>query len=45
LKVAASIHPVENQHVAALAFLLGRNVAADNFAHPDGARTPSDAIG
>lgn len=45
LKVAASIHPVENQHVAALAFLLGRNLAPDNFAHPDGARTPNDAIG
>lgn len=45
LKVAASIHPVENQHVAALAFLLGRSLAPDTFAHPDGARTPTDAIG
>lgn len=45
LKVAASIQPVENQHVAALQFLLGRNLATDAFAHPDGARTPNDAIG
>ena len=45
LKVAASIHPVECQHVAALGFLLGRNPAAEAFAHPDGARTPNDAIG
>ncbi len=45
LKVAASIHPVENQHIAALSFLLGRPLSSDAFAHPDGARTPTDAIG
>jgi hypothetical protein len=45
LKVAASIHPVENQHVGALGFLLGRALATDGFGRTDGARPTSDSIG
>ena len=45
LKVAASIHPVENEHVAVLAYLLGRTLPGDSFGHPDGARPTTDSIG
>ncbi len=45
LKVAASIHPVEHQHIAVLNFLLGRNPPADSFTHVEGARTTADHIG
>jgi hypothetical protein len=45
IKVAAAIHPVENQHLGVLAFLLGRNLDEDSFGHTDGARPLTDAIG
>lgn len=45
IKVAASIHPVENEHIAALTFLGGRNLAAESFGRVDGARRTTDAIG
>ena len=45
IKVAASIHPVEQQQVAVLNFLLGRNPPTDSFRHVDGARTTTDNIG
>jgi hypothetical protein len=45
IKVAASIHPVENEHIAALTFLLGKNLATDGFGRVDGARRTTDAIG
>jgi hypothetical protein len=45
LKVAASIHTVEHEHVAVLNFLLGRNPPPDSFSHVDGARTTTDNIG
>jgi hypothetical protein len=45
LKVAASIHPVECEHLGVLAFLLGRQLPSDSFTHVEGARPTSDAIG
>lgn len=45
VKVAASIQPVENAHVAALSVLVGQQVAPDTFARVDGARPTSDSIG
>jgi hypothetical protein len=45
LKVAASIHPVENQHVAAMAFLLGRTPVPDGFGRTDAGRPPTDSVG
>ena len=45
LKVAASIHPVEHEHIAVLNFLLGRSQPPDSFSRVDGARTTSDNIG
>ena len=45
VKVAASIHPVEHEHIAVLDFLLGHNPPSDSFSHVDGARTTADNIG
>jgi hypothetical protein len=45
LKVAASIHPVEHEHIAVLNFLLGRVQPPDSFSYVDGARPTSDNIG
>lgn len=45
IKVAASVHPVENQHVAVLALLNGRTLPPASFSPTDGARTLSDTIG
>lgn len=45
LKVAASIHPVELEHVAFLNVLLGRQPTPDAFAKTDGARPITDTIG
>lgn len=45
VKVAASIHPVEHEHVGAITFLLGKNLGTDSFTHADGARTTTDSIG
>jgi hypothetical protein len=45
LKVAASIHPVENAHVTSLAFLLARGPFPEGFGRTDGARPTSDSIG
>lgn len=44
LKVAASIQPVEMQHVAILNFVLGQYPVPDAFATTDGARSTSDTI-
>lgn len=45
IKIAASIHPVEHEHLGALAFLLGHNVGGEPFGRSDGARPTSDSIG
>jgi hypothetical protein len=45
VKVAASIHPVEHQHVAVLTFLNGQKLATESFGRSDGARTTADTIG
>jgi len=46
VRIAASIQPVESQHVGVLAFLLGRPLPADAFARSDGvARPVTDTIG
>ncbi len=45
VKVAASVHPIENEHVGTLAFLLGRNIPGEGFGRTDGARPTSDSIG
>ncbi|MGH9224283.1 MAG: ferritin-like domain-containing protein, partial [Acidimicrobiales bacterium] len=45
IRVAASIYPVQSQHVAVLTLLLGRAMPPDAFSRSDGvARTVSDAI-
>jgi poly-gamma-glutamate capsule biosynthesis protein CapA/YwtB (metallophosphatase superfamily) len=41
---AASIQPVEMQHIALLNFVLGRRPVPDSFANGDAARTSEDAI-
>lgn len=45
LKVAASVQPIENQHAAAMAFLLGRTPAPDGFGRTDAGRPMTDSIG
>lgn len=45
VKVAASIHPVEHQHVATLTFINGQKLATESFGRTDGARTTTDIIG
>jgi hypothetical protein len=45
IKIAASIHPVEHEHIGALAFLLGRGLGTEPFGRSDGARPTSDSIG
>ena len=45
LKVAASIHSVENEHVAILAYVQGRPPVPDGFARTDGGRPLTDSIG
>ena len=45
LKVAASIQPIENQHIGVLAFLGGRALPTDSFGRTEGARPTSDNIG
>ena len=45
LKVAASILPVENQHVAAMSFLGGRTPVPDGFARTEAGRPITDSIG
>jgi hypothetical protein len=45
LKVAASIHPIENAHATAIAFILGRTPVPEGFGRTDGARTTSDSVG
>jgi hypothetical protein len=45
LKVAASIQPVETQHVAIVSFMLGRTPVPESFAKADGARPTTDTIG
>jgi hypothetical protein len=45
LKVAASIHPVESEHVATMAFLLGRTPAPEAFGRTDAGRPLTDSIG
>jgi hypothetical protein len=45
LKVAASIQPVENEHVAVMAFLLGRTPAPEAFGRTDAGRPLTDSIG
>jgi len=45
IKVAATIQPVEMQHVAILNFVLGTYPVPDSFAKTDGARTGTDQIG
>lgn len=45
IKIAASIQPVEHQHLGALAFMLGRNLGNEPFGRSDGARPTTDTIG
>jgi hypothetical protein len=45
IQIAASIQPVEMQHVAILNFVLGTYPVPDSFGKTDGARTPDDKIG
>jgi len=45
IKTAASIQPVEMQHMAILNFVLGTYPVPDTFAKTDGARGPDDKIG
>jgi hypothetical protein len=46
IKVAASIHPVECEHVGVLTFLLGKAMPSDSFGRPDGVARPlTDTIG
>ena len=45
IKTAASIQPVEMQHIAILNFVLGQYPVPDSFAKTDGARGPDDKIG
>jgi hypothetical protein len=45
LKVAASIQTVENEHVAVMAYLLGRAPAPEGFARTDAGRPLTDSIG
>ncbi len=45
IKTSASIHPVEMQHAAILAFVLGQYPVPRDFATTDGARPLTDQIG
>ncbi|MFN2503075.1 MAG: ferritin-like domain-containing protein [Acidimicrobiales bacterium] len=45
LKIAASIHIVENQHISAIEFLLGRTPAPESFGRTDRGRPTTDSIG
>lgn len=45
VKVAASIHPVEHQHIAVMTFLSGQKLASESFGRTDGARPTTDNIG
>lgn len=45
IKIAASIHPVEHEHIGTLSFLLGRNPSSEPFGRSDGARPTTDSIG
>jgi hypothetical protein len=42
VRTAATIHPVEMQHVAIVNFLLGQFPAPETFARTDAARPPTD---
>ena len=45
IKIAASIHPVEHEHLGTLAFLLGHSLSSEPFGRSDGARPTTDSIG
>lgn len=45
IKIAASIHPVEHEHLGTLAFLVGHGLSSEPFGRSDGARPTTDSIG